>query len=77
MAPEQTALAARDVRTKQLMPVHWGKFVLANHSWNEPIKRLMVAARDAEFDVVTPTIGDVISVGAPVVRNAWWEQVSK
>ena len=44
MMPEETATAAIDLRAKVLMPVHWGKFVLANHDWREPVERLLKSA---------------------------------
>lgn len=37
--PEETVQAAFDIQAKVLMPVHWGKFALANHPWNEPIQQ--------------------------------------
>jgi L-ascorbate metabolism protein UlaG (beta-lactamase superfamily) len=33
-----------DIKTKILFPVHWSKFVLSIHAWNEPIKLLRKAA---------------------------------
>jgi len=36
--------ATIDLKTKMLMPVHWGKFVLAMHDWNEPVQRLLQEA---------------------------------
>ena len=35
MFPEQTVAAATDLRAKGLLPVHWGKFVLSLHEWND------------------------------------------
>jgi hypothetical protein len=32
--------AAIDLKAKSLLPVHWGKFTLALHAWDEPIKRV-------------------------------------
>ena len=39
MMPEQTVQAGIDLNAKWLLPVHWGKFALANHPWNEPVAR--------------------------------------
>ncbi|HNX59189.1 MAG TPA: MBL fold metallo-hydrolase, partial [Spirochaetota bacterium] len=41
MFPEETAQASVDLRAKRLFPVHWGKFALSIHAWDEPIKRLV------------------------------------
>lgn len=70
--PEETARAAIDLRAKQLLPVHWGRYVLANHSWSEPMQRLVMAANDAPFGLVTPHIGDVVALGATPILNHWW-----
>ena len=39
MMPEQTVQASIDLKAKTFMPVHWGKFALALHAWDEPIER--------------------------------------
>ena len=44
MMPEQTVQAALDLKAKVLLPVHWGKFTLAMHPWNEPVQRVLKAA---------------------------------
>jgi L-ascorbate metabolism protein UlaG (beta-lactamase superfamily) len=41
MMPEETVQAADRSKAKSLLPVHWGKFTLALHAWDEPIKRIM------------------------------------
>lgn len=73
MFPEETARAAHDLRAKQLLPVHWGKFVLANHPWSEPMERLVIAAQDADFELVTPSLGAAVAVGHEPMTNRWWE----
>ncbi|HEY4936346.1 MAG TPA: MBL fold metallo-hydrolase, partial [Puia sp.] len=40
MSPEETVQAALDLHANKLIPVHWGKFSLSVHSWNEPIIRI-------------------------------------
>lgn len=77
MFPEETAKAATDLRTRRLLPVHWGKFVLANHPWSEPIERLIIAAENADYDVITPNIGDVVRLSGDARANRWWEKIAK
>jgi L-ascorbate metabolism protein UlaG (beta-lactamase superfamily) len=72
MFPEQTAQAARDLRAKTLLPVHWAKFSLANHAWNEPVKRLLASEAAQGLDITTPRIGEPIVVGAVNPKAAWW-----
>lgn len=71
MFPEQTAQVGTDLKTKILMPVHWGKFILSIHPWNEPVKRLLAAAVDREYKVVTSKIGEVYSLGNDS-NEQWW-----
>ncbi len=72
MFPEQTVQAAIDLGTKLLLPVHWAKFVLANHSWNEPIKRLVLAAEKDKLPVTTPMIGEPVVIGEKYPDGVWW-----
>ncbi|QKZ13159.1 MBL fold metallo-hydrolase [Spirosoma sp. KUDC1026] len=72
MFPEQTAQAALDLRAKALLPVHWAKFSLANHSWNEPVQRLLASEAAQGLDITTPRIGEPIIIGAANPKAAWW-----
>ncbi|MEO5646097.1 MAG: MBL fold metallo-hydrolase [Candidatus Paceibacterota bacterium] len=72
MFPEQTAQAATDLKTTVLLPVHWGKFVLSVHAWNDPIKRLMAVAPDKNYQVVTPMLGEVYTLGKEIKNKEWW-----
>ena len=57
MMPEETVQASLDLKAKYLLPVHWGKFSLALHPWNEPIERVIKKAEELNVDVTTPLIG--------------------
>lgn len=72
MMPEQTARAAKDLKAKVLFPVHWGKFVLSIHPWNEPIKRLVPAAKEIEQAYVSPQIGEPYVLGEEFDQKEWW-----
>lgn len=71
--PEETLLAAQDLKAKIILPVHWGKFALAIHPWNEPIKRFVAAATQAQIVFVTPQIGEPYIVGEQMASNNWWD----
>jgi len=38
MMPEEIIATAGDLKATTLLPVHWAKFSLANHAWDDPIK---------------------------------------
>jgi len=74
LGPEQAVLAARRVRAKALVPVHWGLFRLAPHGWTEPVERVLAAARCAGLPVITPRPGQAIEPTAlrPGDSARWW-----
>jgi len=73
MFPEQTVAAAMDLRAKALLPVHWCKFVLSLHDWNDPIRRLVLAAKEKALPLATPKIGEPFLIGTAYPREIWWE----
>jgi L-ascorbate metabolism protein UlaG (beta-lactamase superfamily) len=73
MFPEQTVEAALDLRAKALLPVHWCKFVLSLHDWNDPIRRVVKAAADKGLPLATPRIGDPFQIGMVYPHQIWWE----
>ncbi len=73
MMPEETAQAQIDVKANVLMPIHWGKFNLALHTWRDPIQRLMKKSAELGTQVATPRIGEVLVLERPVSTTRWWE----
>ncbi len=71
--PEQTLQAATDINTKVLMPVHWGKFSLALHPWDEPINRLMAAKETFAGKITTPKIGEPVVINQSYPNTTWWK----
>lgn len=72
MMPEETVQAAVDLKAKLLLPVHWGKFTLAMHAWNEPVKRVLEKAKQLNVKVATPMIGEPVMLGELVPTKHWW-----
>jgi L-ascorbate metabolism protein UlaG (beta-lactamase superfamily) len=73
MFPEETATASQDLQAKAFLPVHWGKFTLSLHEWNDPIRRVVKAAAEKGLVIATPLIGDPLTVGENYPRETWWE----
>jgi L-ascorbate metabolism protein UlaG (beta-lactamase superfamily) len=73
MMPEETVQAAIELKAKVLMPVHWGKFKLGMHPWNEPVKRVFAKARELNLRIITPMIGEVVLLNNNYTINHWWE----
>ncbi len=72
LGPEQAVVAHGLVRGKVMLPVHWGKFVLAYHGWTEPIERVLAAGERAGATILSPKPGESIEPEAPPPRDRWW-----
>ncbi|MEM6771482.1 MAG: MBL fold metallo-hydrolase [Bacteroidota bacterium] len=74
MMPGEHLQAARDLRAKALLPVHSGKFTLANHDWDEPLAEVTARAKGEDISVLTPRIGEkVVLEQTEQVFERWWE----
>ena len=74
MAPEESALAVKDLQAKIGIPIHWGSFALSTHDWNEPPVRIKSAADSLGVKIVTPLIGETMYLDSVTVGyNPWWE----
>jgi L-ascorbate metabolism protein UlaG (beta-lactamase superfamily) len=69
----QTAQAAVDLQACLIQPIHWGKFVEANHPWNEPIEKLLPAAEKLGVEVNIPRIGEPYTLGDTLRTKVWWD----
>lgn len=73
MLPEQTVMAAKDLNARVLMPVHWAKFELSLHPWNEPINRATKFADTKNQTLTTPMIGEPVILNVSYPSKKWWE----
>lgn len=76
MMPEETVQAAIDLKAAVLMPVHWGKFALGLHPWDEPVKRVVAKAKELNVRYVTPMIGEPVIIGNALPQKEWWLQLA-
>jgi L-ascorbate metabolism protein UlaG (beta-lactamase superfamily) len=72
MMPEETVQASIDLKSKVLMPIHWGKFNLALHPWKEPIQRVLKKAKETNVNVLTTIPGKYNSINNIEAMN-WWD----
>ena len=76
MIPKETARAAIELGAKALIPDHSGKFAMARHPWNEPLKRLAEASQSQPYRFITPVIGEPVFLDDEKQSfAAWWEGV--
>lgn len=77
MMPEQTAQAGLDIRAEKLMPIHWGGFKLALHSWTDPIERVLARAEELDLPIVAPEIGETLLIKEnKKLAKPWWKAKS-
>jgi L-ascorbate metabolism protein UlaG (beta-lactamase superfamily) len=72
LGPEQAVRAHQLVQGRVMLPVHWGTFPLAFHSWTEPIERTMVAAAAAGVVLLAPEPGQSVEPAFPPPLRRWW-----
>ena len=73
MLPGQTAQAGKEVNAKIVMPIHWGAFTLALHSWTDPVAQVTKAAENYDFILTTPKIGEPIVINSgSYPKSKWW-----
>ena len=73
MTPEETIQASIDVQTKLMMPIHWGAFKLALHTWNDPIVRANKKAKKLNVNIAIPKIGEAVILNEKNYPNSkWW-----
>jgi L-ascorbate metabolism protein UlaG (beta-lactamase superfamily) len=76
MMPEEVVQAAKDLNSKKLLAVHWGKFALGNHAWDEPAVRVHKAARENQMNLLTPMIGEQVNIDDHAQQFLpWWENI--
>ena len=75
MFPEQTVQAGLDAEAGWLIPVHWGRFCICNHAWDDSIRRVTAAAEEKGLPVATPRIGQTVNfTEISSYSEHWWEQ---
>lgn len=75
MQATETLQAHIDLNGRRLMPIHNGTFDLAMHAWHEPLERIAVLAKSRGVTVVTPQMGEGISLLQEHAAQLWWRLV--
>lgn len=74
LGPEQAVTAFQLVRGELLVPIHWGTFNLAHHSWTEPAERIIVAAEAAGAELFIPRVGQTFEPTTRPTWTRWWPE---
>ncbi len=73
MYPEESVHAAIDAGAAQAVPVHWAGFTLAPHNWTDPIERFTAEAERNKYPIITPKIGEVVTLENSHRQEQWWD----
>ena len=77
MMPEEVIQAGQDLNAERVMPVHWGKFALAQHAWDEPILRVKEEALRKNFPLLHPQIGEIVELENKEQKfTEWWNGIT-
>ena len=75
MMPEEVVRAAIDLKAALLLPVHWSKFSLSVHAWDEPMIRVLKEAADQNMPLIHPMIGEAVNFKQVVKSKEWWKNL--
>jgi L-ascorbate metabolism protein UlaG (beta-lactamase superfamily) len=73
--PEELVTEGQELGARVVMPVHWGKFALSNHAWQEPVQRFVAAAEQAGMAYTTPMIGEPVVLDGHFPKEKWWKRL--
>ena len=68
----ETVQASIDLKAKVLFPIHWSKFDLSIHPWDEPIIHFSKEAGRRNVNISTSMISEVFDL-TNLPKNPWWE----
>lgn len=73
MYPEECVKAAIDAQVKHAIPVYWGAFTLALHTWTDSVDRFIAEAKKEDLAFSTPRLGELVRDTEVKVED-WWKQ---
>lgn len=68
--PHEVIQAMQDLKSVNLLPVHWGVFDLAFHPWTESIEMVMNEAQKTDIRPITPIMGQWTDLNTETTD--WW-----
>ncbi|BDC99511.1 MBL fold metallo-hydrolase [Persicobacter psychrovividus] len=72
--PEQSLKANQTLGVKYMIPVHWGTFDLALHTWDAPIKALFAGIGQYQYQIKVPEVGLQQAFEDLSGNNFWWQE---
>ncbi len=76
LGPENALAALALLGNAPFLPVHWGTFNLAMHSWDEPAETLVARAPASGARLVMPRLGEPIEPSRAGDVDPWWRPIA-
>jgi len=73
--PEEMIKGFTELGGRYLVPVHWGMFNLSLHNWYDPANEATVRAKQQQIQLITPRLGELITLENPPLFDEWWKEV--
>ena len=64
-----------DIKAAVFIPIHWSKFSLALHAWDDPITRVTAEAARQQVNMKAEMIGEKITLTSANHINYWWTKL--
>jgi L-ascorbate metabolism protein UlaG (beta-lactamase superfamily) len=75
LGPENALKALALLGGGTFLPVHWGTFSLAMHTWDEPAETLLVSGPKAGAHLLMPRLGEAVEPAHAPPVEPWWRGV--
>jgi len=77
LGPENALTAHHMLQGRTLLPVHWGTFDLALHTWDEPAEQLFRLATERDTRLLLPRLGQPLEPKRVAEPAAWWREIPR
>lgn len=75
--PNEFLNVAKELKANRILPVHSSKFVLANHSWDEPLELITKYNETENLTIITPIIGEEVNLkDNQQTFTKWWQTIN-
>ncbi|MBL8917510.1 MAG: MBL fold metallo-hydrolase [Myxococcaceae bacterium] len=76
LGPHNALEAHAMLGSGMLLPIHWGTFNLALHSWDDPAETLAALVQERGVQMMTPRLGAAVEPVHVERVDPWWREVA-
>lgn len=76
MFPEEAVNASLDLEAKVTLLDHYGAYSLSDNSWDDPVNRFTISAKENNVEYMTPLIGETVNLkNYKNYQDEWWKNI--